>query len=192
MATEPTLDDAVQLRADLAATQAELTKTRDLYYQILATENERERRSRAGERRAVQEHIDSLAEHYVRHAASGALVPLTGLVYRVQQLGDRAGAKQVAELKTAASEADAALRLYGRDTPPAVKEIAAERAEVTRLRDHVLAAGRELHDQHAAGGGDSGLGPGQGGCKCRGCMLIIGMDDVPEEPTPTMLSGAPR
>lgn len=166
-----------QLRADLAATQAELTKFRDRYQNLLMTQEQRHRRDRATLRRAAQEDTDQFAAVYVVRDVEAAMLPLSGLVYRVEQLGEKASAKQVEELKQAAAQARLILE-QRREDPPGARLIKDLQAEVSRLRDHVMTAGRGLHAAHVAAGGDVGLGPGELGCVCPGCLLIVGMDDV--------------
>jgi hypothetical protein len=53
---------------------------------------------------------------------------------------------------------------------PDIVLIAKWRAEVVRLRDYILARARAIHTEVSAIDID---------CGCPGCVLLLGMDDVP-------------
>jgi hypothetical protein len=161
--------------SELKLVQAELTKLRDVHYRMLARQSEQERRSAAAVARQVHRRINAISDYDVSTAVSTALAPLTELIYRITQLGDRVGPGQVAELKRAADDAHAALSLR-RATQEGPALIRRLQDEVTRMRHLVMALGQELHAEHIVAGGDPGLSPGDMGCACRGCRMIVDMD----------------
>lgn len=147
---------------------AELLATRDLYNAMLAERARWERDVRAAARRHAFDEITAFAHLHVPAAINDATLPLTGLCYRVLQLGRTAGQKQVADLKAAATMAEAALQnpLGGPDEAVAVA--AALRAEVTRLRELIGNHARTVHLD----------GDGQRPCRCDCCELIRDMDTL--------------
>lgn len=99
--------------------------------------------------------------------ARNMVQPVEAVLYRIEQLGERASAKQVAGLKTAVRDARSMLGIYAKDDGTTGLDGEAE-AEIARLREVIVARGQELHRAAA--------GPPGGTCRCPGCELIRAMD----------------
>lgn len=157
-------------------TTDELTRLRDRHQRMLI-DRERWRESvYAAARREALREVEHSRDRRIAAAVSESLRPITGLIYRVGQLGDRAGTAQVAALKAAATEADRAVRTTSRtasDDPDAERL----RKEITRLRGVITASARHMHEA---------VGTSWTGCRCPGCDLIVAMDtqDLPRPVDP--------
>jgi hypothetical protein len=140
----------------------------------LMSEARREREIAAVVRRSAMEDTVARQDHYLYAELSKRLGPFNSLVYRIEQLGERASNKQVAALKSAARDVRYVLTLR-RDQKPDTKLADLWETEARRLRVFIVAQGRALHQM---------LAPERtGGCNCQGCDLIRGMDmDVAELP----------
>lgn len=176
MSTAPD-DRPSTIEHELRDVQSELVHVRDLYRRLLAEQVRHDRDVYTAARRAAQDDRRAWSDHHFQHIIERSLIPVSGLIYRVQQLPERPGKAQVAELKAAAVDADWTLRSFRKATEAAPDFGARVRAEVTRLRGYIRRAGGELH--RAAGDrerdGDR--------CCCAGCELVRGMDDTREEDT---------
>lgn len=143
---------------------------------ILVDQAKRERVVLATTRRNAQDDRRTLAGHYLQALIEGADRPITGLIYRIEQLPERGGVKPVAALKEAARDAkyEISVAQRHRATHPEMVTIGMQRAEIARLRDYISSAAAAIHTL---------LSTRVSGCDCPGCELLIGMDDVPAEVT---------
>lgn len=163
-----------ELAADLTATQAELTALRDRHQRVLTDRQRHDERVRAAARREAHGHMEALAGVYAARRAEDMTSWITGLLRRVERLGERPSAQQLAELRDAAGLARLALRRSQEAEPEGVTRLWEQQAEITRLRGLLTDVGRGLH-------AESGRDPV--GCECRGCRLIVGMDLIENEVT---------
>ena len=174
--------DEVLGEVTLSSLSAELTALRDRHQTLLTDQSRRDERVRAAARRAAAADALRYSRIYVNAAIEEALLPLTGLTYRVEQLGERAGTRQVTELRTAARAARAALDLARATRPKEASLVDDLQGEVARLRLYVTVTGRAMHV--ASGQADVD-------CECPGCHLIIGMDSTSPEFSPAALATQP-
>lgn len=133
----------------------------------LAQEARREREMAAVIRGREWRQVQLHGEREAHHRAAELLRPIEGVLYRIEQLGDRAGVKQVAELKTAVRNARHTLTLYAKPAPPTFDS--SPRQETNRLRDYILQRGRAIHREQGTDRPDEM-------CRCQGCELIRQMD----------------
>ena len=147
----------------------------------LMNEARREREIYAAARRSAMEDTVARQDHYLYAEVSKRLGPFNGLVYGVEQLGERASDKQVAALKDAARNVKHMLALH-KDQKPDTKLADMWEAEARRLRAFIVEQGRALHQM---------LAPERTGyCNCQGCDLIRGMDMDAMEITESATSAA--
>lgn len=124
-----------------------------------------ERNVTAAIRRREWEQVAARDDLYARYEVSKRMIPLDGVLYRVEQLGERASAKQVAALKDAVRDARHLLSLDR--TKPDTALLDGAYAEIERLRQVIAEQARALHEDLAAG---------EVSCHCGGCELIRAMD----------------
>lgn len=125
-----------------------------------------ERDAAAAIRRREWERVSARDDLYARHEIAKRIQPLDGVLYRIEQLGERASAKQVAALKDAARDARRLLSL-DRTPDPDISLLNGANAEIERLRQVIVNQGRALHKE---------LTTGTSSCHCGGCELIRSMD----------------
>jgi hypothetical protein len=125
-----------------------------------------ERDAAAAIRRSEWEKVNIYGAQSARAKARNLVQPVEGVLYRVEQLGERAGAKQVTELKAAVREARHVLTYLTKDVDAEAAFNEGE-AEAGRLREFVIDQGRALH---------ADVSVGDSPCRCRGCNLIRAMD----------------
>lgn len=169
-----------------ASLAAELTRLRDQQAVRIRHERELERDTRAAIRRHfIETDLRPMAEAFLAGRYDGAQDLAHETLYRASQVDPAAGRTVEAReaLGKLQSTAAHALRLHGEDlkawrgrnreqeawgTAPMV-------AEAARLRAYITERGQALH---ALTDGARHL-DGTGRCRCPGCELIRGMDDVP-------------
>lgn len=117
-------------------------------------------------RRSEWEKVNTYGAQSARAKARNMVQPVESVLYRVEQLGERASAKQVAELKAAVESARFTLKHFVKDSDPTDLEGEAE-SEIARLRNVITSQGRTLHE---------GTSTGELPCRCVGCALIRAMD----------------
>lgn len=161
--------DAADVDGQVAELTAEMTRLRDEVARLLVDRSRHDRDVRAAARRTAQDDAQLWADHHFRHLIDTAAQDVTGLIYRVGQLGDRATALQVRELKDAAQAARLVLASARQRAERAPDYAGRVRREVDRLRAYIVEAGQKTH---AEAGGDPA------GCRCGGCELIRGMDQT--------------
>ncbi|MCU1615022.1 MAG: hypothetical protein JWO98_2562 [Frankiales bacterium] len=138
---------------------------------LIVAQERRDREARAAARRSVEDDRAAWSQRVLDKYVREALLPITGLIYRIEQLPDRLSPKAMAAFKaatgdTARTVADARRRL---DADEELALVGKQRAEILRLREYVTVAGRTLHKQ---------LTTFSATCGCFGCDLIRGMDDL--------------
>lgn len=173
------LSDAELLNRELTRMQAESRRHENAYSTLLQDQVKYDRSVYASANRTAREAVDARGSLYLNAIIRRSAVPLTGLIYRISQLPERPGPKQVEELKGAARTVE--WQLDGVVTAPVIREVAehdegvklveAQRAEITRLRKFITEQGQALHAAHGPRKGEEGR------CECPGCELIRSMDD---------------
>jgi hypothetical protein len=172
--------------ACLASVCADLTRMQDRQARAITRERELERDMRAAIRRGLVEHeLGPFAAAFMRGEYSGQRDLVHEALYRASQLQESWGRRGTDRDKIEAARHTAAwaLREHGEalkadrghdrlqeawDTAPMV-------AEAARLRAYITETGQAMH---GLVGGARHLDE-TGRCRCAGCELIRGMDDVP-------------
>lgn len=157
---------AIELREELKLATAEAYDLRHRLNSELMRQAQRDRAVAAVIRRSEWEQVDLRGEMYALHRVGKMATSVEGILYRIEQLGERASAKQVDGLKTSARDARHVLAL-AKDRRPDTELLDAANAEIRRLRDVIVERGRALHRQ---------LAPEATACDCAGCDLIRAMD----------------
>jgi hypothetical protein len=144
------------------------------YDRMIHEQSDHDRKVYAAAKRAEQDNRLAWSEMYMGALVSRALYDLKVLIHKAETLPDRPKPGDLNSLKTAARDAREMLKGHPRDESMKVAEH--WRAEAWRLRDYIATSGRALHAESEAK---------SGGCFCRGCELIRGMDDIenPNEQT---------
>jgi hypothetical protein len=173
--------------ACLASLNAEVTRLRDQQARRITHERELERDTRAAIRRSfIETDLRPMAAAFLRGRYDGARDLVHETLYRASQIDPGMGrtAEARARLTQLQSTAAWALRDHGEeakawrgrnreqeawDTAPMV-------AEAARLRAYITERGQAMH---ALVDGARHLTDETGRCRCPGCELIRGMDDVP-------------
>ena len=183
------LSDAELLNRALTQALAESRRHENAYSSLLQDQVKHDRAVYAAASRQAKAAVDARGGMYLEAIVRRSALPLTGLIFRISELSERPGPKVVEELKSAAQsvkwQLDGVVTRGVLDevarTDEGVKLVDAQSAEITRLREVVMAEGRRLH----AGHGHRQTGQR---CECTGCELIRAMDDIPAEqaaePTP--------
>jgi hypothetical protein len=158
-----------ELRAELELASKEAFDAQRKVESLLMGRAQWERDAAAAIRRSEWEKVNTYGAQSARAKARNLVQPVEGVLYRVEQLGERAGAKQVAELKQAVEKARLTLRHFAVDEATGLEGEA--EAEIAQLRAFVMEQGRALHED---------VSVGDLPCRCRGCALIRAMDaDAP-------------
>lgn len=185
------LSDAELLNRALTQALAESRRHENALSSLLQDRVKHDRAVYSAASRQAKQAVDARGGMYLEAIVRRSALPLTGLIFRISELPERPGPKVVEELKSAAQsvkwQLDGVVTRGVLDevarTDEGVKLVDAQSAEITRLREVVMAEGRRLH----AGHGHRQTGQR---CECTGCELIRAMDDVPAEqaaePTPTV------
>lgn len=162
------IDDmtADELREELRLATAEAYDLRHRLNTELMRQAQRDRAMAASIRRSEWEQVDLRGEMYALHRVGNMATSVEGVLYRIEQLGERADTKQVDGLKTAARDVRHVLAL-AKDRRPETELIDSATAEIRRLRDVIVEQGKALHQQ---------LAPERTACDCAGCDLIRAMD----------------
>lgn len=159
-----------ELRAELERVHREAYGLERKVESLLMERARWEREAAAAIRRSEWDKVMTYGAQSARAKARGMVQPVEGVLYRVEQLGERASAKQVTELKGAVQQARHTLRYLTKDSEPAGFDSEAE-TEARRLRQVITEQGQELH---------KALATAEAPCRCRGCELIRAMDiDAP-------------
>lgn len=162
-----------ELQERLASLTREHQALNDRYMRLLTERRKDSDRTHSAARRKYYEDLlRAIERDQVRYVVERALVPVTGLIYRVHSLGERCSQKKVAELKAAATQADSWLRDARSASNPDQQFAEEAAAEIARLRRYIREAGQRLHTTYAQ---DTAHG-----CECPGCLLIVDMDLVPD------------
>jgi hypothetical protein len=175
----------VELEAQSHAQSAESSRLQDQISRRERDLREWEKRTVSARRRAWEEGCQASASIFVAQQARKARQPLDALVRVASTLGDKPSRQQLTEAVLWARQAKEMLAgIEGggsMESGPAAQFHAAQRAEVDRLREYTMMAGRKLHKELGA----EIKGPTFTGCDCPGCVLIIGMDVLGDhEPAP--------
>jgi len=150
-------------------------------WQQLAIDQERQARVvRTAARRSAQDHVVGRAHLDLQNTIRKLEVPISAVIYQVEQLPERPKPSQVATLKQYAQSLKHDVKLHREEPAPEAIALAdTQNAEIKRLREFITIAGQNLHKQHA--GADPASCGCKDGCYCAGCELIRGMDDVEED-----------
>ncbi|TDD35488.1 hypothetical protein [Saccharopolyspora elongata] len=165
-----------ELQRDHQALSKDHVRLRDRHQQMLVQQRKDADRVYAAADRRAFDHLAARAGVVTQHLTRVTLVPFTKLVHQIDQLGERAGTRQVAELKQSAIYAAHLLDSHRTETPETAAAIDSLIAEVTRMREYIVSAGQQLHRDLAP----NELSAGTVGCECLGCLLIVGMTLHPE------------
>ena len=178
MSAPATVDqELAELRERYAELAAHHTRLLDLAARLRSERSKQEERVRASARRRWESESELATTRWMQQWVRRAQGPFTEVLYRIEQLGEKPKRAQLDDLRMAGVMARDSIKILTEGVPPADVQHARNRAEVTRLREYVLAAGRELHNEH----GWVPDGPTSVGCTCPGCELIVGMDLVDGE-----------
>ncbi|GLY81872.1 hypothetical protein [Actinoallomurus iriomotensis] len=159
-----------ELREDLKLASREAYDAQRTVESLLMDRARWERETAAAIRRREWENVATRDDHYAKAEIQARVQPLDGVLYRIEQLGERAGAADIRALKDAARAARNRIA-WARDTAPDTTLADAAQAETMRLRQVVTEQGRALHAELATGALP---------CRCPGCELIRAMDaDAP-------------
>lgn len=164
----------------LACVQHELQRVQNLYSGYLARQSRYERDARTAARRSAQEDRLAWAEVYLGQLLDRTAPWLRELIYRVEQLSDRVSKTDLDALRQCAGTSKHVLTTYRAELASRPDYGLKVRTEELRLRTYVVDRGRALHAR--ATDADREIEPNGllGACRCAGCELIRGMDDVEE------------
>ena len=156
---------AAELRAGLDIVSKEAYDAERKVESLLRNRAQWQRDAAAAIRRSEWEKVATYGASAARARAREMVQPVEGVLYRVEQLGERASPKQVTALKQAVSDTRFMLKTFAGEE---ATDFASEaEAEVARLRAFVIEQGRALHRD---------VSVGDRPCRCRGCELIRAMD----------------
>lgn len=158
---------------ELRTAYAELSRARDDAALRRKDESEHRRRVRSVLRSAFEHDREARGDLFMRSWITRTQGPVHALIDRVRSLPARPRPGDLAQLRDLAGQTEVLVRHYTADLDVATF-YAESRAELLRIREYVESTGRALHLQYGATAADrSALG-----CRCVGCELMVGLDDV--------------
>jgi hypothetical protein len=172
------LSDTAVLGIELNRAWAEARRHENAYTSLLQTQVQEHRAVRTASHRAAVQDVTAQAGLYLQAILRQQAQPIDGVIYRAEQIPEdgRMPVQAARELRSAALQArwllsglssTSALAEAGKDED--VQALEALKAELRRMQEAVMSAGRALHATYGQTAGRL--------CECPGCELIREVHD---------------
>lgn len=163
---------------ELDDVRAELAELRGRYDREVNRRPRWERDVYTAARRSAEEDRRAWMEIYLAQLLDRTAPWLRELTYKIGNLPDRPKLADVQTLRQVGRTAEHVLNTYREELASRPDYGRKVRAEVDRLRAYVVGRGSALHASLATDADRDVETYGLGACRCVGCELIRGMDDV--------------